>query len=88
MKKNKRKHKACFCDDCLRAYYCQPCSGCKDGHSSFWKTVIESPPWKAWRKYAWERKVLYDFPEVEEGGIISERHFKDFIKFTIKQVKK
>jgi len=76
------KHEACFCDDCLVAYYCQPCGGCKDGHPSFWKTVIESPQWKKWHEYAGP-KMLYDFPEVEELGIIGERHFQDFIKFTV-----
>lgn len=68
-------------DDFLKAYYWQPCIGCKEGHPSFWKTIIESPEWKKWRKYAWEDKMLYDFSEVEELGIISKKHWQDFIKF-------
>ena len=75
-----KKHSPCFCDECLMAYYNQPCKGC-GSHPSFWKTVIESSQWKKWRKYAWEDKMLYDFPEVEELGIISAKHFQDFIKF-------
>lgn len=80
-----KKHKACFCDNCLKEYYWQPCKGCKDGHPSFWKTIIESPQWKAWRKYAWEDRMLYDFGEVEELGIISTGHFQAFMKFTKKK---
>jgi hypothetical protein len=80
-----KKHKPCFCDDCLQAYYHQPCS-CPLGHPSIWKTVIESPQWKKWHDYAWP-KMLYDFPEVEELGIISEGHFQEFIKFCKKQKK-
>lgn len=28
--------------------YHESCKGCKGGHDSFWKTVIESPQWQAW----------------------------------------
>lgn len=83
--KKMKKHKPCFCDDCLKAYYHQPCKGCPEGHNSFWQTVVESPQWKEWRKYAFRDHMLYDFPEVEEGGIISPKHFQDFIEYTIKQ---
>lgn len=70
-----------MCDDCMSAYYHQSCEGCPDGHNSFWQSVIESEQWKKWRKHAWEDKMLYDFPEVEETGIISAKHFQDFLKF-------
>jgi hypothetical protein len=66
--------------------YLTPCSGCfaQGGHPSFWKTVIESPQWDKWKKYAW-KKMLYDFPEVEELGCISPKHFQEFIAFVIKK---
>jgi hypothetical protein len=69
-------------DEFLHAYYFQECGGC-GGHSSFWKTIIESPEWNKWRKYAWEDKMIYDFPECEELGIMSSKHWQDFIKFTL-----
>jgi len=54
---------------------------CSDGwHDSFWKTVIESPQWKAWQKEQ-SRNMTYDMPEVEELGYISQGHFQDFMKF-------
>ena len=67
-------------DEYLHRYYHQPCLGCPKGHNSFWQTVIESPQWKEWKAYA-EPKMLYDFAENEELGILSPRHFQDFIKF-------
>jgi hypothetical protein len=78
-----------ICPRCKVSYsehtcYWSSCIGCPKGHSSFHKTIIESPQWKKWRKYAWEDKMLYDFPECEELGIIGEEHFQDFIKFVIK----
>lgn len=76
----KRLHKPCFCDSCLGAYYWQPCTGCKDGHPSFWKTVIESPQWKKWQEEQMKNPT-YDISEVEECGIISPKHFQDFLKF-------
>jgi hypothetical protein len=76
-------HKPCFCDKCLSAYYWHLCEGCKDGHPSFWKTVIESPQWKEWREYNFKDNLLYDFSEVEELGIISKKHFQDFLNFIL-----
>jgi hypothetical protein len=81
-----RKHKTCTCDQCLSYWYKPPCEGCGH-HNSFWATVIESPQWKAWKAYA-EPKMLYDFSENEMLGVISERHFQDFLTYTIKQCKK
>jgi hypothetical protein len=78
-KRKMKKHPPCYCDDCLRAHYVFPCTGC-GGHSSFWKTVIESPQWAKWKKYA-QPKMLYDFDECEELGILSPGHFNTFIKF-------
>ena len=81
----KRPHKPCYCDTCMADRYCHACPGCKGGHPSFWKTVIESPQWAKWKEYAWKKKLLYDFPEVEELGCISPGHFQQFLKFTLKQ---
>lgn len=68
-------------EKCEVERYLAPCSGCKDGHPSFWKTVVESPQWKAWATHA-EKEMLYDIPEVVQCGIISPRHFQDFLYFT------
>jgi len=56
---------------------------CGDGfHSSFWKTVIESPQWQLWKKVMEKGEVPErDMPEVEECGWISPEHFQDFLKF-------
>lgn len=65
---------------------------CSDGnHNSFWKTVLESPQWKAWQK---EQKMrfsmieqidkktgVYDMAEVEECGWLSAKHFAEFMEF-------
>lgn len=73
--------------------YWSPCEGCKDGHSSFWKTVTKSPQWKLWQKEQSRRVHLlcldklpkdvriYDMPECEETGWISQGHFQEFVKF-------
>ncbi len=79
-------HKPCFCDDCLAAYYWQPCKGCLDGHSSFWKTVIESPQWNLWREHQ-RKNPTRDMVEVEELGHISAGHFQEFIAFVFKNTK-
>ena len=76
---NTKKHKTCLCDSCRSVWYNEPCHGC-GFHPSFWKTVISSPQWSKWVKYA-EPKMIYDFSEVEEMGCISPEHFQDFIKF-------
>ncbi len=79
-----KKHKPCFCDKCLYAHYNFPCKGCPEGHSSFWKSTIESPQWEAWSKHA-NKKMLYDIAECEELGIISPKHFQDFLRFVNKR---
>ena len=84
----------CNCETCEKARYWQSCAGCKDGHPSFWKTVILSPQWQLWQKeqkrrfinYANSNKKpenfgIYDMPEVEECGWISAGHFQEFLKF-------
>lgn len=80
-------------DEFLGAYYHQECSGCSEGHSSFWRTVITSPQWQTWQQEQNKRmktgrivngkfnKSIYDMPEVEELGIISQKHFQEFLKF-------
>lgn len=75
-----RPHKTCTCDQCLYYWYCPPCSGCKDGHPSFWKTVIESPQWKLWQKEQ-RKNPTRDMAEVEELGTISPKHFQEFLNF-------
>jgi hypothetical protein len=45
-----------------RAYlYFEECAGCPEGHSSFWKTIVESPQWQAWGK-----KIAENFHEALE----------------------
>ena len=67
----------------LNVYYHQPCIGCKNGHSSFWRTIIESREWKKWKKYNFKKSLSgnWDFSENEELGILSEGHWKAFVKF-------
>jgi len=65
-------------DKLLGYYYNSPCAGCPEGQSSFWKTIIESKEWKEWIKVA-----KYDIPECEELGIMSKRHWDDFVKFIL-----
>jgi len=62
---------------------------------TFYRTVIESPQWKAWEIEQAKRlhsilinadeggpiKGIYDMPEVVECGWISQEHFQDFLKF-------
>jgi len=80
--------------------YWKPCIGCSDGHSSFWKTVIESPQWKEWEKEISHRvsehiknnseiyEGCWDIDECQECGWISQGHFQDFIKFVKRQTAK
>lgn len=70
-------------DDFLSMYYLQECPGCPDGHSSFWKTVIESKEWKAWKEHNFKisEHGNYDWPECEELGIMSEGHWGEFVEF-------
>ena len=75
-----RKHKTCTCDQCLYYWYNPPCSGCKEGHPSFWKTVTESPQWKLWQKEQMKNPSR-DMAEVEGLGCISPEHFQEFLKF-------
>src|SRR3990167_2627373 len=92
--KDMKKHrKPCQCDVCEKARWEYPC---RDGsHPSFWKTVVISPQWKAWRKEQQRRFNLlskhqacnagvYDMSEVEECGWISSEHFQEFSCFVEK----
>ena len=54
-----------------------PCSGCKDGHPSFWKTVVESKEWQDWEKVA--NKKGFDCDESRECGWFSPQHFRAFL---------
>lgn len=64
-----------------------PCLGCPEGHSSFWKTITESPQWEEWSK-SQDINTKYDMAEVEECGWISQEHFQAFLKFVIGKEKK
>ena len=68
------------------------CKSCGT-HPSFWKTIVQSDEWRRWRVEQNQRmndfpseKSMYDMDECTELGIISENHWKDFIKF-IKKMK-
>ncbi len=67
--------------------YWEACTGCKDGHPSFWKTVVESPEWQLWEKEqsrrfsSQEMDDIFDVDECAECGHISPKHFSEFMKF-------
>jgi len=60
---------------------------------TFWRTIVNSPQWKKWydeqvkrfaRHVRKNSKVFtgcFDVDECQECGIISPRHFQEFIKF-------
>lgn len=52
-----------------------PCSGCKNGHDTFWKSVIESAQWKAWCASG----PTWDVDECTACGHISQAHFQAFL---------
>jgi hypothetical protein len=60
---------------------------CSDGsHNSFWKTVIESPEWKAWerelaRRFKADLPDVWDIDESQECGWLSAGHFASFLAF-------
>lgn len=56
-----------------------PCRGCKGGHDTFWKSVVESPQWKAWE----ESLPDWDVDECRECGHISAAHFAAFVGFVV-----
>lgn len=70
-------------DEAKRGWWHSACSGCPNGHPSFWKTVIESPQWKEWARRP-STNANFDIAEVEECGWISQAHFQEFIHWTIK----
>lgn len=67
--------------------YWEPCAGCKDGHPSIWKTLVESPQWKAWYEHA-SKNMLYDVDESQELGAMSTKHFQDFMGFNSQEAEK
>lgn len=82
------------CPRCKRPYeehscYWSPCAGCRDGHSSFWRTVTVSPQWEAWVAENSKRfnhadgptDDCYDVDESTELGYISSAHFQSFLAF-------
>lgn len=75
--------------------YWKPCKGCKDGHPTYWKTVVESPQWLAWEKEVARRMHkqinrdkmfgVFDIDECRECNIISPEHFQEFMKFSARR---
>lgn len=47
---------------------------------SIYDTLIHSPEWKAWYKYAGENH-LFDVDETQECDWMSPEHFKAFVEF-------
>jgi len=64
----------------LKNDYHSDCEGCPDGHSSFYKTIVESDEWAAWEKVAHEHG--FDVPESQECGWLSPEHWQAFLAFT------
>ena len=62
---------------------------CHDGyHPSFWKTIVESPQWKAWEREVGRRlsknvvdQPVFDVDECREVGWFSSEHFAAFLDF-------
>lgn len=87
-----------ICPKCGELYenhtcYWSPCADCKEGYSSFHKTIIESPEWDMWCKEQDKRmregkivkgkfnKDIFNVCECEECGQISPDHWRAFIGF-------
>jgi hypothetical protein len=64
--------------------WCSPCPGCKDGHPSFWKTVVESPQWELWEKEQ-VKNPTRDIDESRECGWMGPGHFQEFLAFISKE---
>jgi hypothetical protein len=71
-------------DQLEKERYWVACAGCPEGHSSFWKTVVESEYWKQWTEYA-NKNQLYDVDECRECGWIGKSHFDAFIDYITKR---
>lgn len=58
-----------------------------ESYNSFWKTIVESPEWRAWEKEVSRRlhtdtpTDVYDVDECRECGWFSPSHFKAFLNF-------
>ena len=80
-------------------WHCGSKRNCGCPHSSFWKTVVTSPQWKAWCKEVSRRMHehtvkghekytgCWDVDECACCGWISQEHFQDFMKFSADQTK-
>ena len=79
-----------------RAYW-KPCLGCKEGHPSFWATIIKSKEWEQWEKEISRRmhnkkksKIYtgcWDTDECRGCGHFSPEHWKEFIEFLVNKYK-
>lgn len=86
MNDKERIHQLCQeRDEALTKWYAHqknvPCPGCKDGHDTFWKTVIESPQWRAWEGHTRN----FDTTECAACGHISKKHFEEFLGFVVSE---
>lgn len=75
----------------------KPRKDCGCPYDSFWKTVVESPQWKAWDKEVARRMAehtakrskkyygCYDVDECAYCGWISKEHFQSFMQFFASQ---
>lgn len=59
---------------------------CGGHHQTIAGALLKSDEWKRWCKHA-SKYMLYDVDETESLGIMSDRHWNDFIKY-IKNEKK
>ncbi len=56
-------------------------NGCCNGyHQTIAGALLNSPEWDKWYKHASEN-MLYDVDETLTVDAMSDKHFKDFIKF-------
>ena len=72
--------------------WCSDCAGCPEGHSSFWKTIVESEEWQKWEKEqnrlfsSREMEKCFDYDESRETGWLGKEHWRSFVEF-IRKVK-
>lgn len=69
-------------DDDSTTILARSCSGCQ-WHQTIAGALLGSMEWKAWYDWA-SSKQLYDVDETAMIDAMSDEHFKDFIKYTIK----
>jgi hypothetical protein len=83
---NMNKDKHIIPDDDSTTRIARPCRGCGE-HQTIAGAVLNSKEWQAWYDYA-SAKMLYDVDECLTIDAMSDDHWNDFIKFTIKNHEK